>query len=94
MNTTFRILSISAIAVFASFGAQADEADASQYALKFETQRTRAEVAAEAATAVKTRSVHPAGSQALAYQSKADRTAVSAAAAEALRKGQISSGEL
>jgi hypothetical protein len=31
MNTTFRILSISAIAVFASFGAQADEADASQY---------------------------------------------------------------
>jgi hypothetical protein len=51
-------------------------------------------VAAEAATAVKTRSVHPAGSQALAYQSKADRTAVSAAAAEALRKGQISSGEL
>jgi len=94
MNTTLRILSISAIAVFTSFGAQADEADDSQYALKFETQRTRAEVAAEAATVVKTRSVHPAGSQALAYQSKADRTAVSAAAAEALRQGRISSGEL
>ena len=50
MNKTARFLSIAAVAAFASFGAQADEADASQFATKFETNRTRAEVAAEAAT--------------------------------------------
>lgn len=94
MNTTLRAISISAIAASAAFSAHADEADASQYALKYETNRTRAEVAAEAVTVVKTRSVHPAGSLALAYQSTADRTAVSAAAVDALRKGKISSGEL
>lgn len=93
MNTISRFLSVSAVAALASFGAHADEADASQYALKFETHRTRAEVAAEAATVVKTRSVHPAGSLALAYQSTADRTTVRAAIAEAMRKGEISSGE-
>lgn len=93
MTTISRIFSISTVAAFASFGAHADEADASQYALKFDTHRTRAEVAAEAATVVKTRSVHPAGSLALAYQSTADRTATRAAAAEAIRKGEIRSGE-
>ena len=44
MNKTARFLSIAAVAAFASFGAQADEADASQFATKFETNRTRAEV--------------------------------------------------
>ncbi|KQO40141.1 hypothetical protein ASF19_00295 [Acidovorax sp. Leaf84] len=33
MNNTARFLSIAAVAAFASFGAQADEADASQYVL-------------------------------------------------------------
>ena len=47
MNNTARFLSIAAVAAFASFGAQADEADASQFATKFETNRTRAEVQAD-----------------------------------------------
>ena len=59
MNNTARFLSIDAVAAFASFGAQADEADASQFATKFETNRTRAEVAAEAATVAQTRSTEP-----------------------------------
>ena len=48
MNKTARFLSIAAVAAFTAFGAHADEADGSQFALKFETNRTRAEVAAEA----------------------------------------------
>ncbi|MDP3228765.1 MAG: DUF4148 domain-containing protein, partial [Acidovorax sp.] len=42
MNKTARFLSLAAVAAFASFGAQADEADSSQFALKFDTNRTRA----------------------------------------------------
>ncbi|EJE52692.1 hypothetical protein PMI14_02602 [Acidovorax sp. CF316] len=93
MNTTARFLSIAAVAAFASFGAQADEADGSQFALKFETNRTRAEVIAEAAVEARTHSMEPAGSRVLSYQSTADRATVRAQAAEALRTGQISSGE-
>ena len=93
MNTTARFLSIAAVAAFASFGAQADEADGSQFALKFETQRTRAEVMAEAAVEARTHSMEPAGSRVLSYQSTADRATVRAQAAEALRLGQIPSGE-
>ena len=48
MNKTARFLSIAAVSAFASFGAHADEADGSQFALKFDTNRTRAEVQAEA----------------------------------------------
>ena len=48
MNKTARFLSVAAVAAFAAFGAHADEADGSQFALKFDTNRTRAEVAAEA----------------------------------------------
>ena len=93
MTHTARFLSIAAVAAFASFGAHADEADASQFALKFDTNRTRAEVQAEAATVAQTRSIEPAGSRVVTYQSTADRAAVRAAAAEAVRTGQISSGE-
>ncbi|RKR66484.1 hypothetical protein C8C94_0943 [Acidovorax sp. 94] len=97
MNKTARFLSVAAVAAFASFGAQADEADSSQFALKFETNRTRAEVAAEvaaeAATVAQTRSQEPAGSRVVTYTSTADRAAVRAQAAEALRTGQIPHGE-
>ena len=94
MNKTARFLSITAVAAFSAFGAHADEADGSQFALKFDTNRTRAEVAAEAATVAKTRSIEPAGSRVVTYQSTADRAAVRAAAADAVRTGQISSGEI
>lgn len=94
MNKTARILSVAAVAAFTALGAQADEADASQFATKFETNRTRAEVQAEAATVAQTRSQEPAGSRVVTYQSTADRAAVRAQAAEALRTGQISAGEI
>ena len=93
MNKSVRFLSIAAVAAFPSFGAHADEADGSQFALKFDTNRTRAEVAAEAATVAQTRSIEPAGSRVVTYTSTADRAAVRAQAAEALRTGKIPSGE-
>jgi len=94
MNKTARFLSLPAVAAFASFGAHADEADASQFATKFETNRTRAEVQAEASTVAQTRSQEPAGSRVVTYKSTADRAAVSAQAADAVRTGQIPHGEL
>ena len=93
MNNTARFLSIAAVAAFASFGAQADEADASQFATKFDTNRTRAEVQAEAVVEAKTHSMEPAGSRVVTYQSTAYRAAVRAQAADAVRTGQIPSGE-
>ena len=57
MNKSVRFLSVAAVAAFAAFGAHADEADASQFATKFETSRTRAEVQAEAATVAQTLSL-------------------------------------
>ena len=93
MNKTARFLSVAAVAAFASFGAQADEADSSQFALKFDTNRTRAEVQAEAVVEAKTHSMEPAGSRVVTYPSTADRAAVRAQAAEALRTGQIPHGE-
>ncbi len=53
------ILAIAAFAAVASTGVRADEADGSQFALKFEGARTRAEVMAEAATVSATRSTEP-----------------------------------
>ena len=94
MNKTVRFLSIAAVAALASLGAHADEADASQFATQFETQRTRAEVRAEAVVEAKTHSMEPAGSRVVTYQSTADRAAVRAQAAEAVRTGQISHGEI
>ncbi|WP_298925980.1 DUF4148 domain-containing protein [uncultured Ramlibacter sp.] len=52
MNAT-KILAIAAIAA-ASFGAQADEADASQYGVQFNGGKSRAEVQAELASYKKT----------------------------------------
>ena len=94
MNKTARFLSIAAVAALSAFGAHADEADSSQYALQFDTNRTRAEVQAEAATVAATRSTEPAGSRVMSVNSSADRATVRAQAAEAVRTGQISSGEL
>ncbi len=97
MNNTARFLSIAAVAAvaaFAAFGAHADEADGSQFALKFDTNRTRAEVQAEAVVEAKTHNMEPAGSRVVTYKSTADRAAVRAQAAEAVRTGQIPSGEL
>ena len=89
------ILAIAAFAAIASTGARADEADGSQYAVKFEGNRTRAEVQAEAATVAATRSIEPNGSRVAApVKSGLDTKLVRAQAAEAVRLGQISSGEV
>ena len=89
------LLAIAALAVVASTGARADEADASQYGIKFEGNRLRAEVQAEAAKVAATRSIEPAGSRVAApLKSTLDTQTVRAQAAEAVRLGQISSGEV
>lgn len=93
MNKTARFFTIAAMAGFASLGAHADEADASQFATQFETHRTRAEVAAEAAVEAHAHSMEPDGSRVLTYSSTADRAAVRAQAADAVRTGQIPAGE-
>lgn len=92
MNARF-LLATLAIAAAASGAARADEADASQFAIKFEGNRTRAEVMAEAQTVPTTRSLEPAGSRVLTVKSTADAKAVRAEAAQALRLGKIPSGE-
>lgn len=88
------LLATAALAAAASGFARADEADASQFAIKFQGSRARAEVAAEAATVPATRSQEPAGSRVIAPM-KSDLTpqAVRAQAVEALRLGKIPSGE-
>lgn len=88
------LLALAAFAAIASTGVRADEADASQYAIKFEGTRTRAEVMAEAAKVPSTRSTEPAGSRVAAQvQSTVDARTVRAQAAEAVRLGQIPHGE-
>jgi hypothetical protein len=88
------ILAIAAFAAIASTGARADEADSSQFAVKFEGNRTRAEVMAEAANVASTRSTEPNGSRIAApLKSTLDTKVVRAEAAQAVRLGQISSGE-
>lgn len=98
MNTSkfFTVAALSTLAALssvASFGVHADEADASQFGLQFNGSRTRAEVKAEAATVAQNRSQEPAGSRVLTVKSEAVRAAVRAQAAQALRLGQIPSGE-
>ena len=93
MNAKFLFATL-AIAAAATGVARADEADASQFALKFEGSRTRAEVMAEAATVPATRSIEPNGSRVAPLpKSPLAVQTVRSEAAQALRLGQIPSGE-
>jgi len=93
MNTK-AILAIAALAAAVSTGVRADEADASQYVQQFEGNRLRAEVQAEGSRVAATRSTEPAGSRVAApMQSGVDARVIRAQAAEAVRLGQIPSGE-
>lgn len=92
MNAKFLLATI-AIAAAASGAARADDIDASQFVIKFEGNRTRAEVMAEAATVSATRSTEIAGSRVINVKSTADVQAVRADAVQALRLGKIPSGE-
>lgn len=88
------ILAIAALAAIASTGVRADEADASQYVIKFEGNQVRAQVQAEASKVAATRSVEPAGSRVAApVNSTVDGKVLRAEAAQAVRLGQISAGE-
>ncbi len=88
-------VTLAVFAAVAATGARADEADASQFAIHFEGNRTRAEVMAEAATVSATRSTEPAGSRVAALpQSSVDAKVVRAEAAEAVRLGRIPRGEI
>jgi hypothetical protein len=88
------LIAVASLAAAASGIARADEADASQFVIKFDGNRTRAEVMAEAATVPTTRSQEPAGSRVAApLKSGVDMKTVRAEAAQALRLGKISSGE-
>jgi hypothetical protein len=94
MNAKF-LLATLAIAAAGTGVARADEADASQFALKFDGNRTRAEVMAEASTVAATRSIEPNGSRVAPLpKSTLQVQAVRAQAVEALRLGKIPSGEL
>lgn len=93
MNTFSRIFSTAVLATLASIGSHAAELDPAQFATQFEGNRTRAEVAAEAAQVPMTRSQIPSGSKAESYKSVADRSVIRSQAADAVRTGQISSGE-
>lgn len=87
-------IALLSLAAFAAVGAHADEADGSQFAAQIESQRTRAEVQAEAATVSATRSFEPAGSRVLVPSvTTTERATVRAEAAAAVRAGKIPSGE-
>jgi hypothetical protein len=93
MNTRFLLATLAAAAAF-SGAARADDADASQYVIQFEGQRTRAEVMAEAARVPTTRSQEPAGSRVIERsRSAVDVQALRAETIQALRAGKIPSGE-
>nr|WP_096668713.1 DUF4148 domain-containing protein [Polaromonas sp. AET17H-212] len=88
-----RIFAVAALAVLFSAGVQADDAVAPEYTKAFQSSRVRAEVVAEAAQAMRKRSNEPAGSRVSPIRSSLDRAAVRAQTAQALRLGQIPSGE-
>lgn len=93
MNAS-KFFAVAALATVASFGAHADEADGSQFAVQFNSTRSVAEVRAEATAKVTNHSQEPAGSRVLAsVPSTTERAAVRAQAVEAVRLGQLPRGE-
>ena len=93
MTTTKTLLAVAALSAIMASPAFA-EATASEYAVQFQSTRSRDDVRAEAATVAKNRSTEPAGSRVAApVQSGIDRSVVRAEAAQAVRLGLISRGE-
>ena len=94
MNAKF-LIAAAAVAAAVSGVARADDAPASsQFAIKFDGNRTRAEVMAEAAKVPAVRSQEPNGSRVLVVPaSGVSAQVVRAEAAQALRLGKIPSGE-
>jgi hypothetical protein len=89
------LLAIAAFATAASAGVHADSPDPSQYVSQFQSQRTRAEVQAEAARVPSGQFREEANAQVMQpTASKLQRADVRAEAAQALRRGQIPHGEI
>ena len=97
MNAKFLFAATTIAALASAFTgiARADDAPASsQFAIKFDGNRTRAEVMAEAQGVPAARSQEPNGSRVLvAPTSNVSAQAVRAEAVQALRLGKIPSGE-
>jgi hypothetical protein len=91
MKTT-QLFAVAAFSTLAAFGARADEADGSQFAVQFNSTRSVAEVRAEALTPVKISN----GSTGFVgvTNSGLERSAVRAKAIAALRNGEIPQGEI
>src|SRR4051812_8525496 len=90
------LIAVASLAAATSGFAHADDGNATQYGI-YLTQgtRTRAEVMVEASKVSATRSFEPAGSRVIAAPvSKLDAKEVRASAAQAVRLGQISAGEV
>jgi hypothetical protein len=97
MNAKFLFIATTIAAVGSAFSgiARADDAPASsQFAIKVDSGRTRAEVMAEAAQVPATRSQEPNGSRVLVTQpTQVTVQQVRAEAVQALRLGKIPAGE-
>lgn len=92
MNSTTRLIAISAFAALSAFAAHADEADGSERVLSFHSSRSVAEVRAEAAMPVH---ITNGGTGFIGVtRSAVSRADVRAQAAAALRAGRISQGEI
>ena len=96
MNKSSLIIAVAAFAALASTGVRAESpALSSQFAIQIESNRTRAEVMTEAVAAVKNYNHIPSGSRVIAPLKSVVTTAVVRdQAVQALRLGQIPSGEL
>ena len=100
MQKSFQLLfacALGAAAALGSAAARADEADGSQHVLRFQPQLSRADLRAGALDATRNATTAPLLSQETApptERSGLDRAAVTAAAEEAQRDGQIPSGRI
>ena len=96
MNKSSLLIAVVAFAALASTGVRAESpALSSQFAIQIEGNRTRAEVISEAVAAVKNYNHVPLAARVIApMKSDVTTTAVRDQAAQALRLGQIPSGEL
>lgn len=91
MKTT-QLFAVAAFSALAAFGAHADEADGSQFAVQFNSTRSVAEVRAEALTPVK---ISNGGTGFVGVTTSGlERSVVRAKAIAALRNGEIPQGEI
>ena len=84
-----------AVTAFAAFGAHADEADSSQFAIQFNSTRSVAEVRAEALNPVKISNGSNGSTGFIGVtNSGLERSIVRSQAISALRNGEIAQGEM